>query len=170
MMEQRRKPVREAHVSRVMEGSSHRNTLLIRLLEVEIFIDKDEIEDTLCDFYQLTSEDRAYDQILCRREAISFDKDLWVLVFTNILPGRNYSLYHLLEEGVRVPVFVDVPLGALKRHGSETPAPRDRTAEEPPPLPEPEVRSGIDVVMNTEVNHTVDGAEYRPDPHLEMLA
>jgi hypothetical protein len=165
-----RKQRREALVCRSTPDSRHRNTLVIRTLTVEIFVDKHEVEEALCDFYQLVSRDGAYDRTLERREAEDLDETWWVLTFTDVLPGRTYSLYHLPGEGVRVGVFLDVPVGSLDQYGPDTSAPPLRNAQKLPPEPDPEVVSGIQVVMNNDVNRRVDVNEYEPDPHADVLA
>jgi outer membrane protein OmpA-like peptidoglycan-associated protein len=90
-----------------------------RLLFVEIFIDLAESPDALIDEFQLVSADGEYNCTLTRTQAHQLNPQQVVLVFTNVIAGQSYSLYHYPAPDVLVPVFSNVPFDALNHNAAK---------------------------------------------------
>jgi hypothetical protein len=158
-----------ALVSRTSPGLQHGNKLMLRRLTVDILIDKTAGDDGLTDSFRLVSSEGAYRRKLTRSQVIDYDAQHWVLRFEKPLPDRDYSLFHVLGAEVEAEVFRDIPFASLDVHGPGTPEPAARNAEKREPEHEPEIASGIAVVMDEAGDNDVAVA-YRPDPHLDVLA
>lgn len=89
-----------------------------RLLFVEIFIDLAEDGDGLTDEFQLVSADGEYNQTLVRTQAQQRTPTQVVLVFTNVIAGQPYTLYHYPAPDVKVTVFSHVPFDSLRHSGT----------------------------------------------------
>ncbi len=89
-----------------------------RLLFVEIFIDLAADGDGLTDEFQLVSADGEYNQTLVRSQAQQRTPTQVVLVFTNVIAGQLYSLYHYPAPDVKYTVFSKVPFDSLHHNGA----------------------------------------------------
>jgi len=109
-----------------------------KLMFVEIFLDLPDTAEGMDDKFQLVSGDGEYDRTLMRENAAAREATQFVLIFSNVISGQNYALYHYPSPGVKVEIFANVPFDSINQTGgaeSELQLIKAVTYErEPPPV------------------------------------
>ncbi|WP_394833795.1 hypothetical protein LVJ94_45545 [Pendulispora rubella] len=99
------------------------------LPNVDILLDVPRTNADLGDTYLLESADGSFSKSLGRGAAVRKDDGTLLVRFKNVLPGKAYHLFQLAGS-LRVPIFLNVPFGALDNHGTDAAAPKPRLEPE----------------------------------------
>ena len=140
-----------------------------RLMFVEIFIDLHQNPDALTDDFQLVSADGEYNRTLSRAQAQQRSASLAVLIFTNVISGQDYSLYHYPAPGVKVPIFTRVPFDSLQRTSAAQSEFREIIISEVPSEPEIIIPCDDPVFDNLPSDFAPTRTRYA-DPHVSGVA
>ena len=140
-----------------------------RLLFVEIFIDLAADGDGLTDEFQLVSADGEYNQTLVRSQAQQRTPTQVVLVFTNVIAGQLYSLYHYPAPDVKYTVFSKVPFDSLHHNGAGESDFRRIHIVDYAPEPPIDIACDDPVYDNLPLDYAPTRTRYA-DPHLSGAA